>query len=119
MQLCSLADDRGTERSVWRFAHVVAVLVSAALQDFLNGVCTHTIWITQRQLTYYTGEGACPAQKSPAHGARRSVSPVDGFPQARDWLPASSFSPVTKRVLPCSALLLRLTIVAQATTTPF
>lgn len=26
------------------------------MQDFLNGVCTHTIWITRRKLTYYTGE---------------------------------------------------------------
>jgi hypothetical protein len=25
-------------------------------QDFLNGVCTHIIWLTQRKLTYYTGE---------------------------------------------------------------
>jgi ATP-binding cassette subfamily F protein 2 len=24
-------------------------------QDFLNGVCTHIIWLTQRKLTYYTG----------------------------------------------------------------
>eukprot|EP00882_Tetradesmus_deserticola_P006325 GHRQ01006654.1.p1 GENE.GHRQ01006654.1~~GHRQ01006654.1.p1 ORF type:complete len:528 (+),score=237.91 GHRQ01006654.1:258-1841(+) len=30
------------------------VLVSHS-QDFLNGVCTHIIWLTQRQLTYYTG----------------------------------------------------------------
>lgn len=25
------------------------------LQDFLNGVCTHTIWVTEKRLTYYTG----------------------------------------------------------------
>lgn len=25
------------------------------LQDFLNGVCTHVIWLTKQQLTYYTG----------------------------------------------------------------
>ena len=25
------------------------------LQDFLNGVCTHTIWVTDKVLTYYTG----------------------------------------------------------------
>lgn len=25
------------------------------LQDFLNGVCTHIIWLTDRKLTYYTG----------------------------------------------------------------
>lgn len=30
------------------------VLVSHS-QDFLNGVCTHIIWITQKKLTYYTG----------------------------------------------------------------
>ncbi|KAF6251500.1 flagellar associated protein [Scenedesmus sp. NREL 46B-D3] len=30
------------------------VLVSHS-QDFLNGVCTHIIWLTQRRLTYYTG----------------------------------------------------------------
>ncbi len=26
-----------------------------APQDFLNGVCTHIIWLTQNRLTYYTG----------------------------------------------------------------
>ena len=25
------------------------------LQDFLNGVCTHIIWLTKQKLTYYTG----------------------------------------------------------------
>ena len=25
------------------------------MQDFLNGVCTHIIWLTQQKLTYYTG----------------------------------------------------------------
>lgn len=30
------------------------VLVSHS-QDFLNGVCTHMIWLTQQKLTYYTG----------------------------------------------------------------
>ena len=25
------------------------------LQDFLNGVCTHVIWLTKQKLTYYTG----------------------------------------------------------------
>jgi ATP-binding cassette subfamily F protein 2 len=30
------------------------VLVSHS-QDFLNGVCTHIIWLTQQKLTYYTG----------------------------------------------------------------
>jgi ATP-binding cassette subfamily F protein 2 len=30
------------------------ILVSHS-QDFLNGVCTHMIWITKRKLTYYTG----------------------------------------------------------------
>lgn len=24
-------------------------------QDFLNGVCSHIIWLTKRKLTYYTG----------------------------------------------------------------
>lgn len=24
-------------------------------QDFLNGVCTHIIWLTKQKLTYYTG----------------------------------------------------------------
>ena len=24
-------------------------------QDFLNGVCTHIIWLTKKRLTYYTG----------------------------------------------------------------
>eukprot|EP00775_Hariotina_reticulata_P008171 gene8171-8362_t len=30
------------------------VMVSHS-QDFLNGVCTHIIWLTQNKLTYYTG----------------------------------------------------------------
>lgn len=30
------------------------VLVSHS-QDFLNGVCTHIIWLTKRKLTYYSG----------------------------------------------------------------
>jgi ATP-binding cassette subfamily F protein 2 len=30
------------------------VLISHS-QDFLNGVCTHIIWLTQNKLTYYTG----------------------------------------------------------------
>jgi ATP-binding cassette subfamily F protein 2 len=30
-------------------------LLSPCSQDFLNGVCTHIIWLTQRKLTYYTG----------------------------------------------------------------
>ncbi|KAL3154860.1 hypothetical protein ABBQ38_011402 [Trebouxia sp. C0009 RCD-2024] len=30
------------------------VLVSHS-QDFLNGVCTHIIWLTKQKLTYYTG----------------------------------------------------------------
>ena len=25
------------------------------MQDFLNGVCTHIIWLTKQKLTYYTG----------------------------------------------------------------
>ena len=29
--------------------------LSACSQDFLNGVCTHIIWMTQGILTYYTG----------------------------------------------------------------
>jgi ATP-binding cassette subfamily F protein 2 len=31
------------------------VLISHS-QDFLNGVCTHMIWLTQSKLTYYTGD---------------------------------------------------------------
>ena len=30
------------------------VMVSHS-QDFLNGVCTHIIWLTHQKLTYYTG----------------------------------------------------------------
>ena len=30
------------------------------LQDFLNGVCTHTIWVTDKRLTYYTGTRLLP-----------------------------------------------------------
>ena len=30
------------------------VMVSHS-QDFLNGVCTHIIWLTRQNLTYYTG----------------------------------------------------------------
>ena len=30
------------------------VLVSHS-QDFLNGVCTHMIWLTQNKLVYYSG----------------------------------------------------------------
>ena len=30
------------------------VMVSHS-QDFLNGVCTHIIWMTHQKLTYYTG----------------------------------------------------------------
>jgi ATP-binding cassette, subfamily F, member 2 len=32
--------------------------IVCCLQDFLNGVCTHMIWITKRKLTYYTGTPA-------------------------------------------------------------
>ena len=48
--------------SVWRgswskcfhgFQNVHDVI--CGLQDFLNGVCTHIIWLTQNRLTYYTG----------------------------------------------------------------
>ena len=39
--------------------HLVALLVNACdparTQDFLNGVCTHIIWLTKKKLTYYTG----------------------------------------------------------------
>jgi len=31
------------------------LIVVSHSQDFLNGVCTHIIWITQAKLTYYTG----------------------------------------------------------------
>ena len=30
--------------------------ICAPAQDFLNGVCTHTIWLTDKVLTYYTGD---------------------------------------------------------------
>lgn len=30
------------------------ILISHS-QDFLNGVCTHIIWLTNKKLTYYTG----------------------------------------------------------------
>lgn len=33
----------------------VCLSVNTHSQDFLNGVCTHIIWLTQRKLTYYTG----------------------------------------------------------------
>ena len=36
------------------------------MQDFLNGVCTHMIWITKRKLTYYTGTPA-PTPPGPVH----------------------------------------------------
>jgi len=29
--------------------------LSRPWQDFLNGVCTHIIWLTKNKLTYYTG----------------------------------------------------------------
>jgi ATP-binding cassette, subfamily F, member 2 len=41
-------------------------------QDFLNGVCTHMIWITKRKLTYYTGT---PAPTPP--GPVRPSCPID------------------------------------------
>eukprot|EP00899_Mesostigma_viride_P018755 jgi/Mesvir1/26881/Mv20616-RA.1 len=31
------------------------LIIISHSQDFLNGVCTHTIWLTQKKLTYYTG----------------------------------------------------------------
>ena len=34
---------------------IVKQPVCAPTQDFLNGVCTHIIWLTQQKLTYYTG----------------------------------------------------------------
>ena len=30
------------------------------MQDFLNGVCTHMIWLTEKKLTYYSGEALVP-----------------------------------------------------------
>ena len=41
-----------------RHGFCIAVLVqhlAATAQDFLNGVCTHIIWLTKKKLTYYTG----------------------------------------------------------------
>ena len=32
-----------------------AASTTCPLQDFLNGVCTHIIWLTKQKLTYYTG----------------------------------------------------------------
>merc|ERR1719311_483612 len=31
------------------------LIIISHSQDFLNNVCTHTIWMTQNQLKYYTG----------------------------------------------------------------
>jgi ATP-binding cassette subfamily F protein 2 len=31
------------------------LIIVSHSQDFLNGVCTHIIWLTQQKLTYYTG----------------------------------------------------------------
>jgi ATP-binding cassette subfamily F protein 2 len=31
------------------------LIIVSHSQDFLNGVCTHTIWLTGARLTYYTG----------------------------------------------------------------
>eukprot|EP00241_Pyramimonas_parkeae_P003710 CAMPEP_0114249714 /NCGR_PEP_ID=MMETSP0058-20121206/14301_1 /TAXON_ID=36894 /ORGANISM="Pyramimonas parkeae, CCMP726" /LENGTH=609 /DNA_ID=CAMNT_0001363301 /DNA_START=71 /DNA_END=1900 /DNA_ORIENTATION=- len=31
------------------------LIIISHSQDFLNGVCTHIIWLTQQKLTYYTG----------------------------------------------------------------
>jgi ATP-binding cassette subfamily F protein 2 len=31
------------------------LIIVSHSQDFLNGVCTHMIWLTRQQLTYYTG----------------------------------------------------------------
>jgi len=47
------------EACVWLEEHLKTyrkclVIVSHS-QDFLNGVCTHIIWLTQNKLTYYTG----------------------------------------------------------------
>ncbi len=32
-----------------------SLIRQSCLQDFLNGVCTHIIWLTKQKLTYYTG----------------------------------------------------------------
>jgi ATP-binding cassette subfamily F protein 2 len=31
------------------------LIIVSHSQDFLNGVCTHIIWLTGARLTYYTG----------------------------------------------------------------
>jgi ATP-binding cassette subfamily F protein 2 len=31
------------------------LIIISHSQDFLNGVCTHIIWMTHSKLTYYTG----------------------------------------------------------------
>lgn len=35
--------------------HMPPVVFLLRSQDFLNGVCTHIIWLTQNKLNYYTG----------------------------------------------------------------
>ena len=44
----------------------------AHVQDFLNGVCTHTIWVTEKRLTYYTGmKGSQSNTAGPPHTFNR------------------------------------------------
>ena len=40
---------------IYRTAQHVGSDLPAVMQDFLNGVCTHIIWLTKQKLTYYTG----------------------------------------------------------------
>ena len=39
----------------WQMTYCTATHISILVQDFLNGVCTHVIWLTKQKLTYYTG----------------------------------------------------------------
>ena len=59
LSCCSLAVAKDLEACVWLEAYLQSykkclILISHS-QDFLNGVCTHIIWLTQKKLTYYTG----------------------------------------------------------------
>eukprot|EP00217_Crustomastix_stigmatica_P007320 CAMPEP_0183789458 /NCGR_PEP_ID=MMETSP0803_2-20130417/434_1 /TAXON_ID=195967 /ORGANISM="Crustomastix stigmata, Strain CCMP3273" /LENGTH=639 /DNA_ID=CAMNT_0026033629 /DNA_START=85 /DNA_END=2004 /DNA_ORIENTATION=+ len=50
------------EACVWLEDHLASyekcLLVISHSQDFLNAVCTHTVWLTQQKLSYYGGNYA-------------------------------------------------------------
>jgi hypothetical protein len=52
-EACMLAEGRGRGGRSCRGPLSSWPLV--VVQDFLNGVCTNIIWLTERKLTYYTG----------------------------------------------------------------